>query len=289
MYFKLSRLSLESTSLIYTRSLTSVSTMFDQPQPQSLSRLLSMVPEIRLLIWGLSLPRNEVLILDPENYDEPGPLQRGDYGAAYSLLQVSKQVYNETLPLLYSRNTIAAICPSDEDNDAFERIPYAALKMITKVELCVDGLPDMGPSHTILTKDMTAVTELRLNFWHAYLWLRPALELAYRSYSEGNFTFKLEMFRSVWARGRTTLTHEIIDTEFASAKKIARLYKLILGSHIKTITLSASVDKYDAYAFATYKHDSIDWRFNKDGNKDVHTVKYLVWEGKQLDDWIDKL
>ena len=253
------------------------------------SRLLNIIPEVRLAIWKLALPRGQKLILDPENIGVPGAMQKGDYAATASLLRVCKQIYDEVLPLVYSRNAIAVLEPWDDSIKDLAVLPRIALQHIKKVELrLIDGLVDMNTcGQTILAGDLPSLKHLRLNFWHARLWLRTAMELAYRSYraselGEPGFVLKLELYQTVHDMGYINpLDDDIIDLDFDIAKKHARVYSLTIPNTLKTIALSASAGTDAAYALATYKSIQTDWRFNKDGNKDTKAVKYLVWEVEQ--------
>lgn len=248
------------------------------------SRLLNIIPEIRLNIWKLALPHHEKLILDPENIEDPGAIQKGDYAATASLLLVCKQTYNEALPLVYSRNTIAVLEPWDEITKDLEILPQIALQHIVKVELrLIDGLVDMGSSgRMILQGDLPSLKHLKLNFWHAKLWLRAAMELAYRAWCDEGFVFKLELYRSVHDMGYLNpLDDNIIEADFVAARRLAKIYNFTMPGTLKTITLSASAGTNAAYALATYKSGETNWRFNKDGNKDTKAVKYLVWEAEQ--------
>jgi hypothetical protein len=257
-------------------------------KPEQGSPLLNIIAEVRLAIWKFALPCSKYLVLDPDYAQTPGPFHPGDYEAAASLLRVCKQVYNEILPLLYSRNTVAILEPSAEDINPFTTIPQDALQHITQAEFhLTNSLSQMGPSSQfVLTGKLPSLKRLRLNFWHGRFWLQNAMELAYRSWSDRNFIFKLELHQSVWdGEYLGDLDVDIIGENMELARDNARIYDLKLPASIETITLSASVGSNAAYEFATYQTDKyptgsdrkINWRFNKDGNKDTATVKYLVW------------
>ena len=246
------------------------------------SRLLNLIPEIRLTIWKLALPHGQKLILDPENIEVPGAIQKGDYAATAILLRVCKQTRDEVLPLIYSRNTVAVLAPWEEKG--LESIPNLALQHIKKVELrLVDGLADMGESGSmILAGGLPSLKHLRLNFWHVKLWLRPAMELAYRSQYQ-KFKFKLQLFESVHNMHYAgPLNEDIIVSEIEHARLTAKIYKVEMPATLKSITLSASIEKETAYELATFQHESCDFRFNKDGNKDTKAVKHLVCQARGL-------
>lgn len=249
------------------------------------SRLLNLIPEIRLTIWKLALPRRQKLILDPESIEVPGAIQKGDYAAAASLLHLCKQTYDEVLPLIYSRNTVAILAPWEEDQEkGLECLPTPALQHIKKVELrLVDGLADMGESGSmILAGGLPSLKHLRLNFWHAKLWLRPAMELAYRSQYQ-DFEFKLQLFESVHDMHYAgPLDEDIIKMGIDNARLMAKIYDLKMPATLKTITLSASVEAEIAYELATFQNKFVDYRFNKDGNKDTKVVKHLVCQARGM-------
>ena len=222
-------------------------------------------------------------MLDSENIQVPGPIQAGDYEATASLLRVSKQVRNEAIPLLYSRNTVAVLMPWASLSSGLVTLSQLALQNITKVELrLIDGLTDMGrDGQLLLGGGVPALKHLRLNFWHARLWLRSTMELAYRAWQDGNFEVKLELYESVHdMHYAQSLDEDIIDMEVANARNTCYVYGLSLPSSLETITLSASAGSDAAYALVTYENDDMDWRFNKDGNKDTKGVRYLVWEAQ---------
>ena len=243
------------------------------------SRLLNLTPEIRINIWKFALPCGQKLILDKDNIEVPGPVQKGDYAATASLLHLCKQTYAEVLPLIYSENTVAVLAPWEENQEkGLECLPVAALQQIKKVELrLVDGLADMGESGAmILAGRLPKLEHVQLNFWHARLWLRPAMELAYRSQYQ-NFEFKLQLFESVHnMHYLEPLDEDIIKMDIDNARRMAKIYDLKMPATLKNITLSASVEKETAYELATFQHELVDFCFNKDGNKDTKAVKHLV-------------
>jgi len=142
----------------------------------------------------------------------------------------------------------------------------------------------MGSSGEMIVEgNLPSLKHLKLNFWHARLWLRTAMELAMRSWRLSDrggprFVLKLELFKTVDNFGYINpLDDHIVDEELVIARNQARIYDLKLPTTLDTITLSASAGTEAAYALATYKHDTTRWRFNKDGDKDTKAVKYLVW------------
>lgn len=268
--------------------------MFSAVVSQPESRLLSIPTEVRENILQYALPHHKHAVLDPDYERWPGPIEPCDYDGTISVLCISKQIYNEALPLLYGCNTISILEPSIHNNDPLNDLPQTALKLIIKAEICLDtGLLGLGQSQIVLTDALPALRFLKFNMWHSAWWLRTALELAYRSYNTGGFTSKLELFHSVFGDQRPrNLTHAIIDNDLIFSSRTAELYQLHVPSNIKTITLSASVAKGDAYEVATYvpaifgeklpaKRGIKGWRFNKDGDKDTAVVKYMVFEGEE--------
>ena len=256
------------------------------PKPSSkVCLLLETIHEIRFTIWKFALPSNENLILDPEHLSVPGPVLAGDYQAAASLLLVSKQVHNEVLPLLYSRNTVTILRPWDLNAMCIDDLPQTALQSITKVELRLkNSLHNMGRSARImLSGGLPSIKYLRLNFWHERCWLLPAMELAYRAWRDEEFVFKLELYESVHDLGHASeLDDSIINKQYRHALNRASVYDLKIPQTLETITLSASVTARSPYAMAAFKSDEEypAWRFNRDEKKDTALVKYLVWEGE---------
>ena len=79
---------------------------------KTISQLMTLPLEVRLSIYKLLLPCDESLVLDPENLDTTGLPYRRHYESTASLARVSKQVYIEVIPLIYSRNVLTILGPS---------------------------------------------------------------------------------------------------------------------------------------------------------------------------------
>jgi hypothetical protein len=270
---------------------------FSNVVSQPASRLLSIPAEVRGNILHYALPSNEHVVLDHEYLSWPGyidPATTCDSEDILSLLCVSKQIYNEALPHLYGNNTISVLEPSLPDSKHLINLSPAALSSITSMEICLgSGLHYLGNYRMIFTDNaLPSLRSIKFNFWHSAWWLRTALELAYRSYDVGTFTFKLELFESVFGNQRPRkLDHEIIDDDLDFSSRMARIYPLNIPTNIYTITLSASVAAGDAYEMVTYDIDLDDdpledkrgingWKFKKDYDKvDTPKIKYLVFEG----------
>jgi hypothetical protein len=277
--------------------------MFSQVVSQPGSLLLSIPAELRGNILEYALPHNEHVVLDHEYQNWPGyinPATTCNYEGIVTLLCVSKQIYNEALPLLFGNNTISVLEPSLHDNMYLNNLSPAALTSITDMEICLDaGLLELGECRIIFTDALPNLHSVKFNFWHSAWWLRAALELAYRSYDVGTFTFKLELFESVFGNQRPRkLDHDIMDSDLDFASRIAKVYSLNIPTNIETIKLSASVAAGEAYEIVTWDPEVNDepleakrgvkgWKFKKDHKKvDTPKIKYLVFEGDE-DDYMD--
>ncbi len=110
------------------------------------------------------------------------------------------------------------------------------------------------------------------------------MELAYPSWRDENVDFQLELFESVHEMHHARqLDTDIINCDLEQARLMANVYDIDIPTTLQAITQSVSVGRGTTYALATFRHDTVDWQFNKDGNKDSKDVKYLVWgPGYQL-------
>lgn len=254
-----------------------------KPQPQS--QLLSIPGEARKMILEHALPSKRNLILDPQvfsSFGAPRRLLPQSILDAAALLRVSKQVYHEAVPLLYSEN-IPTIMTPIAYGVLDSHLPIEALVSIKKLEVAIKSkLWEMGSIWDSLVRVLPSTTELVLNFQSSTDMLDPIGELMCRASKDQTFSLKLELRNDPTLNNynirQRSITDEPIQTTLDWSRIEAMMYDLKPVPHLKTIIVKAFLPTKARSVFADYQDDHLHWKFSKDGDRDTNTARYLVWE-----------
>ena len=261
------------------------------------SRFLDIPAEIRLSIYKLCLPCNEKLVLDPQ-YIKYAPRYRCSYEATTSLLRVSIKVHSEVIPLVYSRNTTTIIEPM-RSLEFGENLSEVGLSQVRDIEVCVKrGLADLARLFRLFPAALPLARNLRLNFprYKPDDVLTCLGELAWRAWVHQQYLVKIELHKL--QEGSWVNRFPGLNVEWFTATKIvnaivmgsdqAQVYDLRLPVQLKVITIAFSAERSAHEVFSNSRGQNtsgdkhqIDWRFNKDGNKDTEECKYLVWDDRK--------
>ena len=254
------------------------------PKLRLTTGLMTLPSEIRLSILKHALPRNENLVLDTLNYTLRGPSYNYAYKSTASILRVSKQLYIEAVPLVYERNVVTFIDARHPHTPALDQhFSELALSNIRKLEFCVEkAFAEIGFYWSDVC-DFMSVIDVKLTFYHTKEFMGCLGELACRACFEGDFVLQLELHESKWAaKDGFVVTAAAIKYALNTGSLHTAIYSMATPQSLETITISASVGKDACQAFLYYvDSDGIDWRFNKDGDKDTPKCKYLVWEERE--------
>jgi hypothetical protein len=200
----------------------------------------------------------------------------------------------EMIPLLYSRNTITLVRPTEIAHYALgitSLIGEIAVSNIRSLEFGMsNGVEELG----YLWEEISAIphlSKLRLVFYHnnGMKWIRQLGELAsamvYNTPTMGKlarpaeFVLQAELYQSIAIGQHSAATYtQKLERYMGKAKAKGRVYSLTLPRHLQMVTITGSVSQHAAFAFATYRHEG--WRFNapKGPSKDNNIKKCLVWE-----------
>ena len=245
------------------------------------------------------LPHNQRLILDPENITHPSCFAHEDYGETLALLQTCRQIRNEVIPLLYSRNAVTVIKARDKavTPDPLETtVGTKAYHLVKSLDLGMsEGLEELG----YLWQDVLAMDQLeklKFVYYHGnpWAWVNVAAEMmVVMSYETKpledldqpeHLELRVEMFESVDVPAYPAANYTTkLDKYIQKANVRTQVYSFGLPARLKSITISASVSPQAAFAFATYRRDG--WRFNSPAgpSTDTRLRKTLVWEKEQKD------
>lgn len=138
----------------------------DEDEDEGPFRVMDLPGELRLRIWRMVLGVGGRISLDPKAIRSPGAFlgTKSTNDDIKPLLLVSKDVYNEVVPILYSTNTFCLIEPSAKD-DSLSFVGDLALSSIRKLEVKVKyGLVDLGAIWDDLTQRCVKLKELKLVF-----------------------------------------------------------------------------------------------------------------------------
>ena len=262
--------------------------LLDDPAP--IGRFLNIPWDIRLSIYKLCLPCNKNLVLDPHHMSSHAPRYRCYYKNTTSLLRISRQVHSEVLPLVYSINTLTIVRPIQMPK-LEQVLSEAGLQQVRDIEVCVvSRLAELGRLFQSWHVATPLARSLRLSFYKS----KPddALtclgDLAWRAWAHHQYIVKVELHESWHSFYGKSVTDRKINDAINMASFQARVYDLRLPVQLKVITISFPVEKKAHGVFISYRGQvpngdgsKIDWRFNKDGNKDKKRCKYLIWgDGK---------
>jgi hypothetical protein len=140
-------------------------------------RVMDLPGELRMRIWRMVVSDRSRISLDPDNIRNPGAFlgTQSINRDIVPILRISKAVYNEIIPVLYSSGTFCLIEPSAKD-DALGFVGALALSSMMKLELKVKyGLTDLGAIWDDLTQRCTQLKELKLIFVSSFS-LRSAVD-----------------------------------------------------------------------------------------------------------------
>lgn len=271
------------------------------PQSQPQSRLLQIALEVRQKIWEYALPSDERLVLDPESitnspfsHHPSHPVQIGNYGAAFNLALVSRQVFSEVTPILYSRNIVSIIDPLEFSDFHPNHMSREALNNIRRLEVClVEGaLKELNEIWLALDDCLPAVRDLRLTCYRSP-WAYRLIGHLGNLFADGflgGAAVKIELYES--QNLHFLADHQWIGRGFKDGQAMtATYYRLDVPAQLDTITAAISCNSLDHINLRTFINSAhaqrlgMDpkFRFVKDGNKDTATVKYLEWRYTPLD------
>ena len=195
------------------------------------------------------------------------------------MLLACKHVYNETLPLLYSQNTVAVVDPYLNFLCIRDLRP-AIQQMITSVDLNVPStLSTIAGMLGTLCDECPNLTNLTLTFYLFKGWLTEAAKFIYHAWVMEDVTVKLDLHASECADENGKLTkRDMIAHEIHEAMDFGRLFRLQMADHLKTITVAASVMRGQAAEFAAFSDALIDWQFKGDDTKKNDLkCQHFVW------------
>lgn len=229
---------------------------------------LKLPSELQLQVYSYVLPKHGRLLLDPQNIYHPLPYVKKSCPDALNLLLSCKKIHAEVTQLIFAKNMVNVINPI-RGGDVLKRLGAAACQHLTTVECHVHE--DIAELHLIWSTMKTCpnLTNLRLIFFHVKRnWLTTMAKLTYGSLEQqaaggAGVQLNLELYCSIWAHEKSNSHYTgIFQKALSSASPGSIGYAAMIPSPIRRITVTASVSKVPAGAFAC-AIDGTGWHFER--------------------------